>query len=165
MGHSNSAKGSESRPSDVGVENFSIGYGRNSTRGVDVESLHFSLGYIKQNMLGRHTIMQVEIGKGPVDSLAQLEKEMRYSLTKLPVPFVTWPLYGMMAIGPYVRFYKLDDPDGTLEELRPSADGSAWHIRHDDKAVDVTLNWLFNNFIYCPRGFYHLRKMPSRLKI
>jgi hypothetical protein len=54
----------------------------------------------------------------------------------------------MMAIGPYVRFYMLDDPDGTLEELHPSPDGSAWHIRHDDKAVDATLTWLFNHFIY-----------------
>ncbi|KAJ5385886.1 hypothetical protein N7509_008427 [Penicillium cosmopolitanum] len=92
--------------------------------------------------------MQVEVGKDPVDSLAKLEKEMRFSLTELPVPFVTCPLYGMMAIGPYVRFYKLDDPNGTMEELHPSPDGSAWHIRHDDKAIDSTLNWLFNHFVY-----------------
>ncbi|KAJ5989602.1 hypothetical protein N7481_004812 [Penicillium waksmanii] len=136
------------KPGDVGVETFSIGYGRNSTRGVDVESLHFSLGYIKQNMLGRHTIMQVEVGKDPVDALGKLEKEMRYSLTELPVPFVICPLYGMMAIGPYVRFYVLHDPDGTLEELKPATDGSAWHIRHDDKAVDSIFNWLFDHFIY-----------------
>lgn len=69
--------------------------------------------------------MHVEVGRDPVDSLAQLEKEMGFSLTKLPVHLIACPLYGMMAIGPYVRFYVLDDPDGTSEELYPSTDGSA----------------------------------------
>jgi hypothetical protein len=67
------------------------------------------------------------------------------------------PVYGIAAVGLYVRFYMYNDPSQDVADWRPSTGGPPLHLVEDHVRIQTALNWIKSNHLIqcCIHSYNH----------